>query len=88
MTTVRSFTVVPALKEPLTDLEIIAGNMFWTWNSEFIELFKRIDSNLWAACGHNPIKLLGSVSQEKLDSLAENVGFMNHLKRASEKLQS
>ena len=39
MTTVRSFTVVPALKEPLTDLEIIAGNMFWTWNSEFIELF-------------------------------------------------
>ncbi|MBN2589959.1 MAG: alpha-glucan family phosphorylase [Sedimentisphaerales bacterium] len=88
MATVRSFTVVPALKEPLTDLEIIAGNMFWTWNSEFIELFKRIDSNLWAACGHNPIKLLGSVSQEKLDSLAENVGFMNHLKRASEKLQS
>ncbi len=88
MTTVRSFTVVPALKEPLTDLEIIAGNMFWTWNSEFIELFKRIDSNLWAACGHNPVKLLGSISQEKLDSLAENVGFMNHLKRASEKLQS
>ena len=88
MTTVRSFTVVPALKEPLTDLEIIAGNMFWTWNSEFVELFKRIDSTLWAASGHNPIKMLGSVSQEKLDSLAENVGFMNHLKRASEKLQS
>ncbi len=38
MATVRSFTVVPALKEPLADLEIIAGNMFWTWNSEFIEL--------------------------------------------------
>jgi starch phosphorylase len=88
MATVRSFTVVPALKEPLADLEVIAGNMFWTWNSEFIELFKRIDSNLWAASGHNPIKLLGSVSQEKMDALAENEGFLNHLKQASEKLQS
>lgn len=88
MATVRSFTVVPALQEPLKDLELIARNMYWTWNSEFIELFRRIDSNLWAASGHNPVKLLGSISQEKLDSLAENEGFLNHLKQASDKLKS
>ena len=39
MPTVRSFTVLPALPEPLQDLEVIAKNMFWAWNSEFIELF-------------------------------------------------
>jgi len=88
MPTVRSFTVLPALPESLKDLEIVAKNMFWSWNSEFVELFKRIDSSLWSSCGHNPVKLLGSVSQAKLDALAENQGFLGHLQRVSEKLKS
>ncbi len=88
MPTVRSFTVLPALPEPLKDLEIVARNMFWSWNSEFVELFKRIDNGLWSSCGHNPVKLLGSVSQAKLDALAKNQGFLGQLQRASEKLKS
>ncbi len=88
MPTVRSFTVLPALPEPLKDLEIIAKNMFWSWNSEFVEIFTRIDSNLWSSCGHNPVKLLGSVSQAKLDALAENQGFLGQLQRAGEKLRA
>ena len=76
MPTVRSFTVLPTLPDILKDLDIIARNMFWSWNSDFVELFKRIDSNLWAACGHNPVKMLGSVSQTKLDELAANQGFL------------
>jgi starch phosphorylase len=43
---------------------------------------------LWAACGHNPVKLLGSVSQERLNALAENQGFLYELRRAAEKLES
>jgi len=88
MATVRSFTVVPALQDPLADLEMIARNMFWTWNSEFVDLFKRVDNNLWYACGHNPIKLLGSIPQTKLNALAENQGFLNQLQRAAEKLKA
>ena len=88
MPTVRSFTILPALPETLEDLETIAKNMFWSWNPEFVELFKRIDGNLWLACGHNPVRLLGNVSQARLDALAENEGFLGQLKRASEKLQS
>ena len=70
MATVRSFTVVPALQDPLSELDTIARNMYWSWDSEFVELFKRIDSNMWSACGHNPIRLLGSIPQTKLDALA------------------
>jgi len=87
MPTVRSFTVLPALPEPLKDLEVIARNMFWSWNSEFVELFKRVDTTLWSSCGHNPVRLLGSISQAKLDALAENKGFLGQLQRASEKLR-
>ncbi|OHB61406.1 MAG: alpha-glucan phosphorylase, partial [Planctomycetes bacterium RBG_13_50_24] len=88
MPTVRSFTVLPTLPDILKDLDIIARNMFWSWNSEFLELFKRIDSDLWSASGHNPVKMLGSVSQAKLDELALNQGFLGQLKRANEKLKS
>ena len=87
MPTVRSFTVLPALPAPLKDLEVIARNMFWSWNSECVELFQRIDASLWSSCGHNPVRLLGSVSQAKLDALAENKGFLGQLQRASEKLR-
>ncbi len=88
MPTVRSFRVLPALPEPLKDLEFIARNMFWSWNSEYVELFKRIENNLWGTCGHNPVKLLGSISQDKLETLAKNQGFLGQLQRASEKLRS
>ena len=75
MPSVRSFTVLPALPDSLKDLETIAKNMFWSWNPECAELFERIDNRLWAASGHNPVKLLGSVSQHKLQMLSENRGF-------------
>ena len=88
MPTVRSFTVLPTLPDALKDIEFISKNMFWSWNHDFLELFKRIDSNLWTACGHNPVKLLGSVSQARLESLADNQGFLGQLQQAAEKLKS
>jgi len=88
MPNVRSFTVLPALPEELKDLENIARNMFWSWNPEFLNLFKRIDNQLWKACGHNPVRLLSNVSQQTLESLSENQGFLSQLNRACEKLNS
>jgi len=88
MPSVRSFTVLPALPESLEDIEFIARNMFWSWNPEFVDLFKRVDSNLWSACGHNPVKMLGNISQAKLNELAENKGFLAQLQNAADKLKS
>ncbi|MHC4068372.1 MAG: alpha-glucan family phosphorylase [Planctomycetota bacterium] len=87
MPNVRNFTVLPALPEALKELETIARNLFWVWNTEAVDLFKRIDSNLWAACGHNPVKLLESVSQTRLEELTQNKGFLRELQRASENLK-
>lgn len=84
---IRNFTVLPSLPGPLAALRAIAGNMFWSWNPEIIELFRHMDSELWEKCGHNPIKLLGTVSQARLNSLAENEGFLYQLRGASEKLE-
>jgi glycogen phosphorylase len=86
MPKVRSFTVLPTLPEQLAGLKTIAGNMFWSWNSEFGDLFRRIDSQVWEACGHNPVKLLGIVSQARLEDMAHNEGYLCQLKRAMDKL--
>ncbi len=88
MPNVRSFRVLPALPDELTELETLARNMFWCWNLDFVKLFKRIDSKLWKSCCYNPVRMLGSVSQKRLAELAKNHGFLCELKRASEKLQA
>ncbi len=88
MLKIRNYTVMPALPDVLNDLQVIAGNLFWSWNPELIDLFARIDPALWSSCGHNPVKLLGSVSQERLDTLAENQGFLSEVQKAADKVRS
>ncbi|MFZ0034684.1 MAG: alpha-glucan family phosphorylase [Sedimentisphaerales bacterium] len=88
MPKVCSFTVLPALPDALKALDNIARNLFWCWNTDFVELFKRIDGNLWTTSGHNPVKLLASLSQQRLDELAKNQPFLSEVQRAEEKLKS
>ncbi|MGB8227070.1 MAG: alpha-glucan family phosphorylase, partial [Sedimentisphaerales bacterium] len=87
MPRIRNFTVLPALPEALKGLRVIAQNMFWSWNPEIIELFRQIDPEKWEQSGHNPIRLLGLVSQTRLNDLAEKQGFTYQLKQAQEKLE-
>ncbi|MHC5073752.1 MAG: alpha-glucan family phosphorylase [Planctomycetota bacterium] len=86
MAKVHDFLVLPAMPEQLKDLEFIAKNMHWVWNSDLEKIFKRIDSKLFRACGNNPIKLLSMVSQDRMNQLAENQGFICEYQRAVDKL--
>ncbi len=88
MPKVRSFNILPVLPEPLKDLQPIAQNLFWTWNPDSVELFKRIDNDLWTGCGNNPVRLLSKVSQRRLEELAQNKGFLRQLQQTAEKLKS
>ena len=87
MQKVRTFTVTPSLPEPLEDLKVIANNLFWSWNQEFAEIFRRIDYDLWKQSMHNPVKVIGSVSQARLEDLARNDGFVYQLRQASKKMK-
>ena len=84
--TVRTFTVKPSLPEALTDLRVVAHNLYWSWHDEIAEIFRRIDYDLWKQCAHNPVKMLGQVSQARLEDLARNEGFVYQLKQARQKL--
>jgi len=83
---IKRFRVVPYLPEKLQPLGKIARNLWWVWNFEAIELFRRLDVELWREVDHNPIALLGTLSQKQLDEAAESESFLAHMRRVEEEL--
>lgn len=84
----RTLIVEPVLPEPVRDLERLARNLFWTWNTDAAALFERIDRELWAETGHNPVRLLQVVGASRLHALAEDEGYLAHLRRVAEALDA
>ena len=60
-------TVNPQLPKRINRLSEISNNLWWSWNTEFLKLFKEIDIDLWETVEKNPVKFLKLVSQEKLE---------------------
>ena len=44
--------VNPQLPKKIDKLSKIANNLWWSWNTEFLKLFKKIDIDLWEKCGN------------------------------------
>ena len=89
MPRVTKFTVVPKLPESLEKLLEIADNIWWCWDPEAIDLFFRMDRKLWTECHENPRRMLGEISQTRLeDELAKSESFLAHLNRVHTKLHA
>jgi glycogen phosphorylase len=85
---IRRFTVRPVLPEPLAALADLAHNLRWSWHPETQDIFAAIDADAWHSCGHDPVRMLGSVSVERLDELARDEGFLVRLGEARADLES
>src|SRR5208283_1707190 len=88
MKPIRTFSVVPSLPPPIEGLRKIAFNLRWCWSHESVELLRRLDRDLWETTGHNPVLLLGSIEQSKLEEAASDDGFLAHLNRVESNLVS
>ena len=78
------FVVHARLPEKLEVLSALARNLQWSWDHEAIDLFRRIDPDLWDSVGHNPVRLLGEAPQERLEALARDDAFLAHVGRVLE----
>lgn len=78
---VTTVNVVPNLPKPLERLEELAYNLRWAWDHETTKLFRRLDPELWEQTYHNPVGLLGRISQERLQAALDDPAFMAHLNR-------
>jgi len=81
MKKLQLFNVSALIPESLSFLETLSRNMWWCWNLDAIELFKRIEPSLWKGANSNPLKLLNSVLQKRFDALAVDESFMAHLNK-------
>ncbi|PSO59778.1 MAG: alpha-glucan phosphorylase [Cyanobacteria bacterium QS_1_48_34] len=86
MKPIRTFNVSPSLPSKLEPLRKLAYNLHWDWNIETKDLFRRLDEDLWESSRHNPVFMLGTISQERLAEVAEDEGFLAQMERAIEQL--
>ena len=88
MNEIRSFVVLPALPESLKPVRELAYNLWWTWNPGAIELFRRLDVDLWRELRHNPVAMLAQLRQERLDRLGRDPAYIAALERTCESLDA
>ena len=87
MKPIKTFSVIPSLPEELKSLWNLAYNLRWAWNHDTIELFMRLDSDLWEESGHNPVLMLGAIDQNRLEKLREDESFLAYLDRVDRHFQ-
>jgi starch phosphorylase len=80
----KEFLVRPALPASLQRMSEIALNLHWSWNHALRSLFRRLDPVIWKASNHNPIVMLGRVSQATLERAASDPRFLALYRRACE----
>ncbi len=87
MKALRSFTVRPTLPPELAPLEALAMNLRWSWDIQTRELFRWVDPAEWDAVVHDPVRLLGNISKDRLDELVGDKGFLRFLETVSTDLE-
>ncbi len=88
MNTVLSFQVVPTLPPALRDLEEIAHNIAFDWSARARALFAQLGGDEWEATYHNPVRMLGRLSQKTLNEAARDEGILSELKSVLQELRT
>jgi len=75
------------LERPLPErIQQLASDLWWSWNPMAREVFRRLDYTLWRQTDHNPIKMLTSISAERLEEAARDPLFIESYDKATEQL--
>ena len=78
---IKQFLVLPNIPEKIQRLRELAMNLWFSWNWDIVKLFIRIDSELWEKSYQNPIEMLASLPQHKLEEVANDEAFLANLNR-------
>jgi glycogen phosphorylase len=62
--------------ERIKRLPELANDLWWTWNPQAREVFRRLDYTLWRQTAHNPVLMLRQVSPELLEHAADDENFL------------
>ena len=83
----KKILVQPVLPKPLKPLIALAFNLWWSWDTEAIELFQSILPGRWEELDTNPVMVLESLSLEKINALVDDEKFIENLNRVYARFQ-
>jgi starch phosphorylase len=66
----------PPLPDRLQRLFELAYDLWWTWNYQAREVFRRLDYPLWRQTAHNPVLMLRLIAPELLERTAGDAEFL------------
>lgn len=88
MRPIATYIIKASVPEALNRLPDIAYNIFWSWDHEAIQMFIRMDEDLWEQTHHNPVEMLGLLSAKRYEQLINDDGFMAQYQRVVEAFDS
>ncbi|MEL7587250.1 MAG: alpha-glucan family phosphorylase [Prolixibacteraceae bacterium] len=82
----RKLFVESSIPEKLAPLKELSKNLWWVWNSEARDLFRKIDEEVWEESAHNPVVLLENVSYQRYLELENDKTFMANMNVVTDNL--
>jgi starch phosphorylase len=77
------FNSAAPLPDRIHRLHELALDLWWSWDSRAREVFRRLDYPLWRATAHNPVRMLMSITPERLAAVASDPAFRDAYDQAT-----
>ncbi len=84
----KELAVKAALPEQLQCLDEVAHNLWWAWNNDARELWRRLDPKLYTQVKHNPVLLLSLLSNDRIQEILKDKKIMKDVKTIYEKFRA
>lgn len=88
MKEIQVYHVAPSIPEPIRFLETLAQNLWWCWNLEAVQMFRRIDPAGWRDSAHNAVEFLNQLPGHTLAALGQDTAFCDHLAKLEEQFKA
>ncbi len=72
----------------ISRLEELASDLWWSWNPDVRQVFRRLDYPLWRLTAHNPVRMLQEISRDTLTRAASDPVWLDHYDRALARLDA
>ncbi|MDP2422999.1 MAG: alpha-glucan family phosphorylase, partial [Bacteroidales bacterium] len=75
----KKILIKPSIPKSLEALDLLARNLWWTWNIDAIALFESIDPAKWSELQQNPLALIESLTFKRIQGLSADMKFQETL---------
>lgn len=76
------------LPKELAPLEKLAHNLWWVWNNDATEMFRRLDVEIWSKSQHNPVILLQKLPYERIKEILNDKDLMKEIKSVCDRFEN